>query len=146
MDDNENTPLSRSDLDNIHKRIDAAFSARRKISISDIRVSIVGVFAALLALGTPTGLVIANHYKIAEHLANTRIHADEHKSELFGGVAYAGEVAQKERQVYFTVRSLHCGVPNATATLCSSSYPDGAFPVIPAYPPSPWGTSPPTGK
>lgn len=140
----------------IHKKLDALLE-HRKVSLKDIRVSLVGVFMGLLTLGAPSAAVIANHYAIKEHLVNTRIHAEEAKSEHLGGVAYSGEVAHKERQIFFAMKALHCGsVQNATQAICSSAYPDGPFPEFPssAHPSGPfpefllgraWGAGQPSG-
>lgn len=116
------------ELASLHKKLDSLLE-HRKVSIRDIRVSLVGVFMSLLAIGAPSAAVVANHYKIQEHLANTRVHAESQKAERLGGVAYSGDVAQKERQVFFALKALHCGaVQNATQAICSSAYPDGPFP------------------
>lgn len=127
--------VTKADLQEIHAKIDQVL-AHREVRLSDIRISLVALFGAVLALGAPTAAVVANHYKIGEHIANTRIHADERKSELLGGVAYAGEVSAKERQEYYMLRALHCGVPNAAPALCASNYPDGPFPSLTVPAPS----------
>jgi len=127
---------TKEDVRALHQRLDAALAPPKDIPLSSIRVSLLGVLTGLLALGTPTGLVIASHYRVTEHLQSSQIHVDRDKASLLGGVAYAAEVAEKERRTYFMLRSLHCGNPNAAPALCSSAYPDGAFPVIPPVPAS----------
>lgn len=120
-------------LDALQKSVEC-----RKVPLKNISVSLLGVFIALLTLGAPTAAVVANHYKIQEHLANTRVHAEESKAGHLGGVAYSGDLAQKERQLYFALKALHCGVvPNAALTICSSAYPDGPFPEFLAARPVP---------
>jgi len=133
--------VTKDDIRDLHEKIDQVL-AHREVRLSDIRISLVALFGAVLALGTPTGFVVANHYAIKEHIANTRIHAEERKSELLGGVAYAGEVSAKERQEYYMLRALHCGVPNAAPVLCASNYPDGPFPSLTI----PFSSSPSTEK
>ena len=123
--------VTKVDLQEIHEKIDRVLE-HREIRLSDIRISLVALLGAILALGAPTAAVVANHYRISEHITNTRIHADERKSELLGGVAYAAEVSTKERQEYYMLRALHCGVPNAAPVLCASNYPDGPFPSLTA--------------
>lgn len=130
--------MSDEKLDSLHQKIDELLECQkalesRKIPVSRLSVSLVGALSALLVLGTPTAAVIANHYKIQEHLENKRVHAEERRAEQLGGVAYSGDLAQKERQVYFALRALHCGVvSSANATICSSAYPDGPFPSFQA--------------
>ena len=128
---------TKDDIAALHAKLDAVLESsatNRQIMLSDIRVPLVGIFLALLALGTPAGFVVANHYKVAEHIANTRVHLDEAKSMMFGGPAYAGDISAKERQVYFTIRAMNCGEEvvkeNAERAICSSSFPDGPFPSL----------------
>lgn len=144
--------VTKADLQEVQLKLDAVLAAAttkgsegsgegRKIPIGDLRISLVGAIAALLALGTPAGLVVSNHYRIQEHLENTRIHADEKKAFSFGGVAYAGEVEQKiraqaeadankERQTYHVLRELHCSAELGanTRAFCASTYPDSPVP------------------
>jgi hypothetical protein len=127
--------MSPTELAEIHAKLDAVLE-HREIKLSDIKVSIVAVVVFLLSLMTPLGFAIANHYAIREHLGNTRIHADEEKAEKLGGVAYVGDVAQKERQGYFLMRAIHCGTLNGVSALCASSYPDGPYPVLSLSPSS----------
>lgn len=132
--------MSREDFDSLSKKIDQILE-QREVPLSSIKISLVATvsfFLVLLgAIATPIGFAISTHYSVKEHLENSRIHADEDKSEKLGGVAYSGDVSQKERQTYFLMRAIHCGTPNAVSALCASNYPDGVYPVIPSAPLAP---------
>jgi hypothetical protein len=129
--------VSREELASLHEKLDQVL-AQREVPLSSIKVSFVAVVSFVLfllgAIATPIGFAISTHYSVKEHLENSRIHAEEEKSEKLGGVAYSGDVAQKERQTYFLMRAIHCGTPNAVSALCASNYPDGVYPVIPSSP------------